>query len=123
MIGSKPKRLLRPPAPSPAACRTDGASAPRPSWGYLMAIDFLIVGGGIGGAVLAHLLGRAGKRVLVLEKGRAPAPQNRPEILWPATVEVLRGLIPADLERRWMLPVRGGLVTCGRRVLLRIGPE
>jgi 2-polyprenyl-6-methoxyphenol hydroxylase-like FAD-dependent oxidoreductase len=88
-----------------------------------MAIDFLIVGGGIGGAVLAHLLGRAGKRVLALEKGRAPAPQNRPEVLWPATVEVLRGLIPADLERRWMLPVRGGLVTCGGRVLLRVGPE
>ena len=55
-----------------------------------MAFDFLIVGGGIGGAVLANLLGRRGKRVLVLERSRTPAPQNRPEILWPATVEVLR---------------------------------
>ncbi len=31
------------------------------------AFDFLIVGGGIGGAVLANLLGRRGRRVLVLE--------------------------------------------------------
>src|SRR5262245_36785034 len=88
-----------------------------------MAIDFLIVGGGIGGAVLANLLGRKGKRVLVLERARAPAPQNRPEILWPATVQVLRGLIPAEKEGRWALPLRGGLVTCGGRVLLRFGPE
>ena len=33
-----------------------------------MATDFLIVGGGIGGAVLARRLGVQGKRVLVLEK-------------------------------------------------------
>ena len=31
-----------------------------------MSIDFLIVGGGIGGAVQANLLGRRGKRVLVV---------------------------------------------------------
>ena len=30
-----------------------------------MSIDFLIVEGGIGGAVLANLLGRRGKRVVV----------------------------------------------------------
>src|ERR1700722_12118529 len=88
-----------------------------------MVIDFLIVGGGIGGAVLANLLGWAGKRVVVLEKGRVTAPQNRPEVLWPATVDVLRGLIPRDLEGRWLLPVQGGLVTCGKQVLLRLGPE
>jgi 2-polyprenyl-6-methoxyphenol hydroxylase-like FAD-dependent oxidoreductase len=88
-----------------------------------MAIDFLIVGGGIGGAVLANLLGRRGKRVLVLERSRTPAPQNRPEILWPATVELLRTLIPQYLEERWMLPLRGGVVTCGSRPLLQFGPE
>jgi choline dehydrogenase-like flavoprotein len=71
-----------------------------------MAIDFLIVGGGIGGGVLANLLGRRGKRVLVLEKGRTPIPQDRPEILWPATVDVLRTLIPKGLEERWLLPIR-----------------
>jgi 2-polyprenyl-6-methoxyphenol hydroxylase-like FAD-dependent oxidoreductase len=87
-----------------------------------MAIDFLIVGGGIGGAVLANLLGRS-KRVVVLEKGRSPLPQNRPEILWPPTVRVLRGLIPAEKEGRWALPLRGGQFALGGRVLLRLGPE
>jgi 2-polyprenyl-6-methoxyphenol hydroxylase-like FAD-dependent oxidoreductase len=89
----------------------------------LMAIDFLIIGGGIGGAVLANLLGRRGQRVLVLEKSRTPAPQNRPEILWPATVEVLRTLIPESLERRWLLPIRGGVLMYRKRPLLQFGPE
>src|SRR5579872_5066 len=88
-----------------------------------MEIDFLIVGGGIGGAVLANLLGRRGERVLVLEKGRTPLPQNRPEILWPATVEVLRTLLPKNLEERWLLPIRGGVVTYRGRPLLQFGPE
>jgi 2-polyprenyl-6-methoxyphenol hydroxylase-like FAD-dependent oxidoreductase len=88
-----------------------------------MAIDFLIVGGGIGGAVLANLLGRRGKRVLVLEKSRTPLPQPRPEILWPATVEVLRTLIPANREECWLLPVRGGKLFYRSRTLLHIGPE
>jgi len=88
-----------------------------------MAIDFLIVGGGIGGAVLANLLGRRGKHVLVLEKNRAPVPQNRPEILWPATVEVLRTLIPKSLEEHWMLPIRGGVLMYKGRRLLNFGPD
>jgi 2-polyprenyl-6-methoxyphenol hydroxylase-like FAD-dependent oxidoreductase len=88
-----------------------------------MALDFLIVGGGIGGAVLANLLGRRGKSVLVLEKSRTPIPQNRPEGLWPATVEVLRTLIPADLEERWMLPLRGFVAMYGGKPLLQFGPE
>jgi 2-polyprenyl-6-methoxyphenol hydroxylase-like FAD-dependent oxidoreductase len=88
-----------------------------------MAIDFLIVGGGIGGAVLANLLGRRGKRVLVLDKGRTPVPQARPEVLWPATVEVLRTLIPAELEQRWSLPIRGIAIVFRNEELLRFGPE
>jgi 2-polyprenyl-6-methoxyphenol hydroxylase-like FAD-dependent oxidoreductase len=88
-----------------------------------MSIDFLIVGGGIGGAVLANLLGRRGKRVLVLEKNRMSVPQMRPEILWPATVTVLRALIPESLEERWMLPVRGFVVRYKRQPLLQFGPE
>jgi 2-polyprenyl-6-methoxyphenol hydroxylase-like FAD-dependent oxidoreductase len=88
-----------------------------------MAIDFLIVGGGIGGAVLANLLSRRGKRVLVLEKGRTPVPQARPEVLWPATAEVLRTLIPVELEQRWSLPIRGAAVVYNNEELLRLGPE
>jgi 2-polyprenyl-6-methoxyphenol hydroxylase-like FAD-dependent oxidoreductase len=88
-----------------------------------MTIDFLIVGGGIGGAVLANLLGRRGKRVLVLDKSRTYPPQNRPEALWPATVEVLRTLIPRNLEERWALPIRGGVFLYRSRPLLQFGPD
>ena len=88
-----------------------------------MSIDFLIVGGGIGGAVLANLLGRRGQRVLVLQKARVPAQQTRPEVLWPATVEVLRTLIPEKLEQRWLLPIRSGVLSCGTQELLRFGPD
>ena len=53
-----------------------------------MSHDMLIVVvvGGIGGAVLANLLARGGKRVIVLEKNLVPPPIARPEILWPHRV-------------------------------------
>ncbi len=63
-----------------------------------MPTDFLIVGGGIGGLVLAELLGRGGKRVVVLERSTGPPPWNRPEVLWPATIELLLSLAP---ESTW----------------------
>jgi 2-polyprenyl-6-methoxyphenol hydroxylase-like FAD-dependent oxidoreductase len=85
-----------------------------------MPVDFLIVGGGIGGAVLANLLGRHGKRVLVLERKRTPVGVPRPEILWPATVEVLRSLLPPALEERWLLPLRGGVVIYKGQELLHL---
>ena len=88
-----------------------------------MAIDFLIIGGGIGGAVLANLLGERGKRVLVLDKNRTPPPQARPEVLWPATVEMLRALIPRNLEKRWLLPLRGFMVMHRGELLLQFGPD
>jgi 2-polyprenyl-6-methoxyphenol hydroxylase-like FAD-dependent oxidoreductase len=46
-----------------------------------MKIEFLIVGGGIGGAVLANLLSRKGKRVLVVEKETTPSKFIRPEVV------------------------------------------
>jgi len=73
-----------------------------------MTADFLIVGGGIGGAVLAELLGRAGRKVVVLEKSTSRPTWTRPEILWPATVDLLFSLAPREAwEREAMLPLRG----------------
>lgn len=73
-----------------------------------MSADFLIVGGGIGGVVLAELLGRGGKKVVLLEKNAGPPSYVRPEILWPATVEVLCSLIPRGTwEKDSVISLRG----------------
>jgi len=86
-------------------------------------MDFLIVGGGIGGAVLAELLGRAGKKVVLLEKNAGPPQYLRPEILWPATIDVLCSLIPrATWEEDAALPLRGIEVNDGKRVRSLISP-
>jgi 2-polyprenyl-6-methoxyphenol hydroxylase-like FAD-dependent oxidoreductase len=89
-----------------------------------MPTDFLIVGGGIGGLVLAELLGRGGKRVVVLERSTGPPPWNRPEILWPTTIELLSTLIPAE---KWQaeaaVPLAGIKVASGREFAWGISPE
>lgn len=72
-----------------------------------MKTDVIIVGGGIGGSVLAALLGRAGKRVIVMERDLGPPPWVRPEILWPRTVQTLDELIPDDDLAKAMIPLRG----------------
>lgn len=54
--------------------------------------DILVVGGGIGGVVLAELLTRTGKRALVVERSLGPPPFLRPELLWPAAVQTLFSL-------------------------------
>ena len=89
-----------------------------------MSTDFLIVGGGIGGAVLAQLLGRAGKRVVVLERDAVGArPLPRPEVLWPATVRTIRPLLPRGTADATLLPVRGiTFVRRRRRVGFRMPP-
>jgi 2-polyprenyl-6-methoxyphenol hydroxylase-like FAD-dependent oxidoreductase len=72
-----------------------------------MGIDFLIVGAGIGGAVLANLLSRAGKEVLVLERESAAVVRVRPEVLWPATVHFLESILPVKLlHERALLPLQ-----------------
>jgi 2-polyprenyl-6-methoxyphenol hydroxylase-like FAD-dependent oxidoreductase len=89
-----------------------------------MDADFIIVGGGIGGTVLAELLGRGGKRVVVLEKSTAPPPWLRPEVLWPATMKVLFSLAPQQVwEAEDVLAVRGMELHDERGTLPFITPQ
>jgi 6-methylpretetramide 4-monooxygenase len=89
-----------------------------------MSADLLVVGGGIGGAVLANLLDRGGKEVVVLEKSITPPDWVRPEVLWPVTVQVLFSLSPRHLwEREALLPMRGVNLHDGQRISSVITPE
>jgi 2-polyprenyl-6-methoxyphenol hydroxylase-like FAD-dependent oxidoreductase len=83
-----------------------------------MTADFLIVGGGIGGTVLAELLGRGGRKVVVLEKSTVPPAWSRPEVLWPATTEILFSLLPRETwEHQAALPLRGVEIFDGREFI------
>jgi 2-polyprenyl-6-methoxyphenol hydroxylase-like FAD-dependent oxidoreductase len=83
-------------------------------------IDFLIAGGGIGGAVLARLLARQDKTVLVLERETSPRHVVRPEVLWPATVRTLEGMLTSLDPAEWRLPLQGLRIFYGSRVLTEI---
>jgi 2-polyprenyl-6-methoxyphenol hydroxylase-like FAD-dependent oxidoreductase len=61
-----------------------------------MRLDVVIVGAGIGGAVLALDLGRRGWRVALVEREAAPPRIARPEILWGATLRALEPYGIAD---------------------------
>jgi 2-polyprenyl-6-methoxyphenol hydroxylase-like FAD-dependent oxidoreductase len=77
--------------------------------------DFVVAGGGIGGSVLAELLARGGKRVVVLERSTAPPTWTRPEILWPATADFLATIHPRELfERACAHPFEGFDIDDGR---------
>ncbi len=68
----------------------------------------MIAGGGIGGAVLALILGKAGKSVAILEKEIAPARIGRPEILALATFEIFDRLgAGRRLREESAIPIRG----------------
>jgi 2-polyprenyl-6-methoxyphenol hydroxylase-like FAD-dependent oxidoreductase len=89
-----------------------------------MDTDFIIVGGGIGGAVVGGLLASGGKKVIVLEKSTAPPNWVRPEVLWPATAQVLFSLLPREnLERDAMLPLRGVRATRRGQAVISIDSE
>lgn len=64
------------------------------------ATDLIVVGAGIGGAVLALALGRRGWKVKLLEREQEPPRIARPEILWSATLAALEPLNVADRIRR-----------------------
>jgi len=59
-------------------------------------IDFVVAGGGIGGSVVAELLARGGKKVLVLERNLTAPTWTRPEIYWPTTADFVRELAAGD---------------------------
>jgi len=89
-----------------------------------MQADVVIAGGGIGGAMLAELLGRGGKRVIVLERSVAPPNWLRPEILWPATAEVLFSLAPQKVwEQSATLPLHEICVHDGRKFVPLVTPQ
>jgi 2-polyprenyl-6-methoxyphenol hydroxylase-like FAD-dependent oxidoreductase len=62
--------------------------------------DIVIVGAGIGGAVLALDLGRRGWRVALVERESAPPRLARPEVLWGATLRALEPYGVADAIRQ-----------------------
>src|SRR5262245_29350924 len=86
--------------------------------------DFLIVGGGIGGLVLAELLARGGKKVVVLERSTGPPPWNRPEVLWPATSRLLCTLLPrSQWEQEAILPLAGVRFFDGEQFRWGLAPQ
>ena len=76
----------------------------------MLRTDVLVAGGGIGGAVLATLLVRAGRRVIVLERSTKPPPFLRPEVLWPAAAATLFSLRPRTFWEEKCLRPFGGAV-------------
>lgn len=64
-----------------------------------MRFDVVIVGAGIGGAVLALDLGRRGWRVALVERETVPSRIARPEILWSPTTNALERYDLADAIR------------------------
>lgn len=66
-----------------------------------MRFDVVIVGAGIGGAVLALDLGRRGWRVALVERESTPPKIARPEVLWSPTTSALEryGVAGAIRER------------------------
>lgn len=69
--------------------------------------DVVVVGAGIGGAVLAMALARRDRRVLVAEKEAAQRTLVRPEVLWGATPRALDSIGIGDLVRRSAVLIRG----------------
>ena len=69
--------------------------------------DCVIVGGGIGGAVLALTLGRSAHRVVILEREAHPPAVGRPEILARSTIEVFDRLGAGErLMQEAAIPLR-----------------
>lgn len=80
-------------------------------------MDFVVAGGGMGGSVLAELLARGGRRVLVLERSLTAPTWTRPEIFWPTTADFVRELAAGDeWEAELASPIDAFDIHDGRRV-------
>lgn len=87
--------------------------------------DCVIVGGGIGGAVLALLLGQAGRHVVILEKEPKPQAAGRPEVLACSTLETFRELGLAErIQKEAVVALEGlELYQVKGKLLLRFSAE
>lgn len=83
--------------------------------------DVVVVGAGIGGAVLALALGKRGWKVTLLEREAQPPPVVRPEILWGPTPAALDPLgVGETIRSRASLRIRGVEARQGNHRRLRI---
>jgi 2-polyprenyl-6-methoxyphenol hydroxylase-like FAD-dependent oxidoreductase len=74
---------------------------------YHESVVCLIIGGGIGGAVLAVTLGQHGKRVVLLERALQPPLTARPELLARSTIETFERLgLGADMLNETAMPLQ-----------------
>src|SRR5262245_38622450 len=82
--------------------------------------DVVIVGAGIGGAVLALELGRRGWRVVLVERESAPPRLARPEILWGATPRALEAAGVGEAVRNRASVALSGLAFGGENPWLSL---
>ena len=85
-----------------------------------MRVDVVIVGAGIGGAVLALDLGRRGWRVALVERETVPPRIARPEILWSTTTDALERYGVADAIRERASVKMEAIEVGGEKPWLRI---
>jgi 2-polyprenyl-6-methoxyphenol hydroxylase-like FAD-dependent oxidoreductase len=86
--------------------------------------DCVIVGGGIGGAVLARALAARGRRVLICERDKTVPPNARPEVLAHSTLATFDALGMGRIREEAALPVAGlRLHRAGGAVLFEIGSD
>ena len=88
-----------------------------------MRFDVVIVGAGIGGAVLALDLGRRGWRIALVERESAPPKIARPEILWSPTTNALERYGVADAIRERASVKLEAIEIGGEKPWLRITRE
>ena len=89
------------------------------------SVECIVVGGGIGGAVLALALGKKGKRVVLLEREPKLAGTARPEVLAGLTMETFQKLgVGERMVREAAVPLEGlELYEKGPDPVLRLGRD